>query len=60
MTSEQLAQNIRIHAVELAHRTHASHIASVLSAADIVAVLYQDIMNVYPKEPDCGQRDRFI
>lgn len=60
MTSEQLAQNIRIHAVELAHRTHASHIASVLSVADIVAVLYQDIMNVYPKEPDCGQRDRFI
>ena len=60
MTSEELANRIRIHAIELTHRTHASHVASVLSVADIVAVLYADIMNVYPTDSLNSNRDRFM
>lgn len=60
MTSEELAKEIRIHALELTHKTHASHIASVLSAADLISVLYKDIMNIDPADPRSPQRDRFI
>uniref|UniRef100_N2ATI9 Transketolase N-terminal domain-containing protein n=1 Tax=Eubacterium plexicaudatum ASF492 TaxID=1235802 RepID=N2ATI9_9FIRM len=60
MTSEELAVRIRMHAVELTHRVHASHVASVLSIADIIAVLYKDIMYVYPDEPQHVERDRFV
>lgn len=60
VTSEELARKIRIHAVELTHRTHASHIASILSAADIVAVLYHGLMKIDPHEPGNPKRDRFL
>ncbi|MCR5636942.1 MAG: transketolase [Clostridiales bacterium] len=60
MTSEQLAWKIRRHGIEMTHLSHGSHIASVLSVADIIAVLYNDILNVDPKNPDMPNRDRFI
>ena len=60
MTSEQLAWRIRRHGIEMTHLSHGSHIASVLSAADIIAVLYNDILNVDPKDPKMENRDRFI
>lgn len=60
MTSEELARRIRLHAVELTHRAHASHVASVLSVADIIAVLYKDIMRVFPARPDSPERDRLV
>lgn len=60
MTSEELARRIRLHAVELTHRTHASHVASVLSVADIIAVLYEDVMRVFPDEPRHPKRDRLV
>jgi len=44
----------------MAHRSHASHIGSVLSVADIVAVLYSGIANVNPKSPCDELRDRVI
>ena len=60
MTSEQLAWKIRRHGIEMTHLSHGSHIASVLSVADIIAVLYNDILNVDPKNPAMPSRDRFI
>ena len=42
MTSEQLAWLIRRHSVEMTHLSGGSHIGSILSVADIVAVLYAD------------------
>ncbi len=37
-----------------------SHIAAVLSCADILAVLYSGILNVDPANPRGPQRDRFV
>ncbi len=60
MTSEQLAWKIRRHGVEMTHRSGGGHIASVLSVADIIAVLYADVLRYRPEEPDWPERDRFI
>jgi transketolase len=58
--SEQLALTIRRRAVQMANHAHASHIGSVLSVADIIAVLYSDVLRVNPRQPDKPDRDRFI
>ncbi len=60
MTSETFARSIRSSALEMVHRTKSSHIGSCLSAADIVAVLYNDVMRLDPLNPKWEQRDRFI
>lgn len=59
-TSEQLAWLIRRHAVEMTHLSHGSHIGAVLSVADIIAVLYADILHVRPEEPTWPLRDRLV
>lgn len=59
-TSENLARRIRRHAVMMTHLGKSSHIGSVLSMADIVAVLYGTVMRVRPNEPRWSHRDRFI
>ena len=38
----------------------ASHIAGALSMADLLAVLYGEILRVQPEQPDWPERDRFI
>ena len=60
MKSEILAWKIRRHAVEITHRTGASHIGSVLSCADILAVLYTQILHFRPEDPQWPDRDRFL
>jgi transketolase len=55
-----LAHRIRRHAVEMTSRGKSSHIGSVLSIADILAVLYGKILNVRPDDPAWPERDRFI
>lgn len=60
MTSEQLAWMIRRHAIEMTHISHGSHIGSVMSVADIVAVLYSDILQIDPEKPQREDRDRFL
>jgi len=55
-----LARAVRRCALEMVHRAKASHIGSALSAADILAVLYAEILRVDPARPDWPQRDRFI
>ena len=44
----------------MVHRARASHIGSCLSAADLLAVLYGEILRVDPKNPESPARDRFI
>jgi len=58
--SEQLAKKIREHALLMTHKAKASHIGSCLSMADLLAVLYKDILRVKPSKPDWADRDRFI
>lgn len=60
MNSEQLAWRIRRHGIEMTHLSGGSHIASVLSVADIIAVLYADILNFDCNEPEMDSRDRVI
>lgn len=59
-SSEQLAWLIRRHGVEMSHLSGGSHIGAIMSVADIVAVLYADVMNYDPKNPKWEERDRFI
>lgn len=59
-SSTQLAWLIRRHGIEMTHLSGGSHIGAVLSAADIIAVLYADIMHYDPENPKWDGRDRFI
>jgi len=58
--TQALALTIRRHALRMVHLAKASHIGSALSIADIVAVLYGDVMNIDPADPRSPARDRFI
>jgi transketolase len=60
LTSEQLAWRIRRHGIEMTHISQGSHIGAILSVADIIAVLYNDIANVDPADPKIPDRDRII
>lgn len=58
--SKQLANNIRKHALAMTSLGGSSHIGSILSIADILAVLYGSILKYIPKNPNFKNRDRFI
>ena len=60
MNSEQLAWKIRRHGVEMTHLSGGSHLGAILSVADIMAVLYADVLRVDPKNTEDENRDRFI
>lgn len=55
-----LALRIRRHAVRMTNRGGGSHVGSVLSMADIVAVLYGGVLKIDPTAPRAPDRDRFI
>jgi len=54
------AKKIRIHALRMTSRGGSSHIASVFSMTDILAVLYGSVLRVDPKNAKWAERDRFI
>ena len=60
MSSLELAWRIRRYGVEMTNSSKASHIAAILSVADIIAVLYNDVMQIDPHNPKNDRRDRFI
>ncbi len=60
MTSEQLAWKIRRHAIEMTHLSGGSHIGAILSVADIIAVMYANILKFDNKNPKWDGRDRVI
>lgn len=55
-----LARTIRVHCLHMTHRGKSGHLGSMLSAAEIVAVLYERILRVDPARPDWPDRDRFV
>ena len=59
-TSKQLAWKIRRHGIEMTHLSGGSHIGAILSVADIVAVLFADVLKYNSGEPEWEERDRFI
>lgn len=60
MKSEQLAWLIKRHGIEMTHLSHGSHIGSILSVADVVAVLYNDVANITPENVKDENRDRIV
>jgi transketolase len=58
--TEEFALKLRRHVVRMCSRGGSSHVASGLSIADIVAVLYGDVLKLDPSRPDWPERDRFI
>src|SRR5689334_92448 len=58
--SRAMALEIRRHAVLMANAGQSSHIGSVLSCADALAVLYSGALRVDPADPEWADRDRFI
>ncbi|MCR5296490.1 MAG: transketolase [Clostridiales bacterium] len=55
-----LAWLIRRNGLEMSHISRGSHIGSVFSAAEIIAVLYTGVLHVDPKNPKMPDRDRMI
>lgn len=60
MDTEAFARKIRRHAVRMTSLGGSSHVASILSMADIIAVLYGTILKVDSGNPEWPDRDRFI
>ena len=55
-----LAWLIRRNGLEMSHISRGSHIGSVFSVAEIMAVLYTGVLNTDPVEPKKADRDRLI
>lgn len=58
--TKNLSKKVRLHCLKMVYAAKASHIGSALSIADILSVLYNDIMKIYPKDHNNQKRDRFI
>lgn len=54
------AKEIRKLSLQMVFNAKASHIGGALSMADILAVLYNDILKVDPSNPRNSERDRFL
>jgi transketolase len=58
--SRSLAVAIRRQCLVMTTHAQSSHIASALSAADILAVLYSTVLRIKPSLPTWDERDRFV
>lgn len=54
------SRRIRIHALRMTNLGGGSHVGSVFSCADILAVLYGRILTFNAQEPESPNRDRFV
>ncbi len=57
-TTQDFASRMRHIILERSYRAHVGHIGSALSVADIIATLYNRVLQI--KAPDDPDRDRFI
>ncbi|MCC8189755.1 MAG: transketolase [Planctomycetes bacterium] len=63
MTTDELrrrADRLRLDVVEMVHAAGDGHPGPCMSIADIVALLYFDVMRVDPQRPDWPERDRLV
>lgn len=58
-TQEEL-RYLRRKAIEMAYRAGGGHIGGAFSCAEIVSVLYKNILRIKPGDPDFEDRDRLI
>lgn len=55
-----MARRIRLHTLRMTSSGGSSHVGSIFSMADIIAVLYGGILQVDPRNPRSPVRDRFL
>lgn len=60
LQTEKIAERVRRHTIDMGHRSKTAEIGSALCIADIITVLYFEIMNIFPKKPNHSKRDRFV
>ncbi len=58
--SQILAKNVRIDVLKMINHGHGAHIGSAFSIADIIPVLYLNVLKCNPAKPDDPNRDIFI
>jgi len=56
----KLVVAIRTHVLWMTHKANVSHVGSCLSIAEILAVLYGNVLRISPSRLDWPDRDRFI
>jgi transketolase len=57
---QNLARQIRIHVLKMTSAGGSSHIGAAFSIAEILAVLYGEVLTLDPKNPVASYRDRLI
>lgn len=60
---KDLCKQTRRNIIKMVHNSKSGHVGGAMSAVEILTVLYQKIMNVYPqwdKDTDFAKRDRFV
>jgi transketolase len=56
----EIARQIRLEVIKAVYVARAGHLGGPLSAADMLAALYFNVMRIRPDEPSWPDRDRFI
>jgi len=57
---EEIANRIRISVVKMIAKSGTGHLGGSVSMAEILAVLYFEVLNFDPKDPEWPDRDRFV
>ncbi|MEU0069505.1 transketolase [Streptomyces sp. NPDC006332] len=57
---QESAYRIRMHALDMGETQGQGYIGQALGVADVLAVVYQDVLNHRPQEPKWPGRDRFL
>ena len=57
---QKVANKLRLHVIEMTTAANSGHPGGSLSAADIIAALYFEVMRHDPKRPQWSDRDRFV
>jgi transketolase len=57
---KRMANKIRMHVIEMTSEAGSGHPGGSLSSAELFAVLYFNVMNHDPKDPEWSERDRFV
>ncbi len=57
---KKIANRLRLDVVEMIHESGDGHPGPCMSIAELLAVLYFDMLNIDPKKPNKDDRDRFI
>jgi len=58
--TKDFAREIRKLSLQMVYKAKSSHIGGALSMADILAVLYNEVLNIDPSNPNNSERDRFL